>query len=84
MQGDKVIVRAFRGKPLVRRVWESDAVSVFIHSEDQYRRRLEGIAHLWAVCFLRSDVFQFQELPEGVEGTVQDEAFWASLTPYTD
>lgn len=81
-QGTLVIVRARGGKPLIRRVWESFPDAVCIYSEEQYQRRINNIQHLQPVCFPRSDAFVHQELPDGVEGTPQDDAFWASLKGY--
>ena len=57
MRGELVVVRAFGGQPLVRRVWAADASTVYICGEQEFQRRLSGDETVWPVGFPREDVF---------------------------
>ena len=59
MKGDKVIVRAFRNKPLVRRVWEVTSDVIFICSEENYNALSSGNEGLLPVGFPREDVYRY-------------------------
>jgi hypothetical protein len=59
MKGDKVIVRTFRNKPLVRRVWEVASDVVFICSEENYQTLLSGKEGLLPVGFPREYVYRY-------------------------
>lgn len=84
MQGDTVLVRAYRGRALILRVWEANAETVYVCSEENYRKMSEGIAAEWPIGFARKDVFVYQHSAtlKSVHGTIQDDAFWKNLTPY--
>jgi hypothetical protein len=58
-QGQRVFVRAFGGKILVRRVWEATPDVVYICSEDNYERLSKGLLGLWPVAFPREYVFRY-------------------------
>ena len=59
MQGDLVIVRAFRGKPLVRRVWDKVGHGVYITDDAHFKRLLAGEKISQPVGFPREDVFRY-------------------------
>lgn len=59
MRGDKVIVRSFGGRPLVRRVWAADEHGVYISAEGEYQKLSRGEEALSPVGFPREDVFRF-------------------------
>lgn len=59
MNGDRVIARDFRGKPLVRRVWESTSQKVYICTDETYDLMLGGDTERHAVGFPRTDVFKY-------------------------
>lgn len=58
MRGEKVIVRAFDGEPLVRLIWEVSQKAVYICSEEGYQRLLAGEPWL-PIGFPKNDVFQY-------------------------
>lgn len=85
MRGDTVIVRAFRGVPLVRRVWETTPQAIYICSEERFQRLWRGEREWPATGFPREDVFQydvplFTELEANWQG---DPSVWDKATPYT-
>lgn len=59
MKGDKVIVRAFRNKALVRIVWEVVSDVVFICSEENYNALSNGKNGLLPVGFPREYVYRY-------------------------
>jgi hypothetical protein len=59
MKGDKVIVRAFRNKALVRIVWEVASDVVFICSEENYKTLASGKEGLLPVGFPREFVYRY-------------------------
>lgn len=59
MRGDKVIVRSFGNRPLVRRVWGADEHGVYISAEGEYQKLSRGEEALSPVGFPREDVFSF-------------------------
>lgn len=80
MKGDFVIVRAFGGEALVRRVWEVAGNTVFISAPEQYARLAEGQEALWPVGFPRRDVFHYDPALAGpiTSGNID----WRELRPY--
>jgi hypothetical protein len=68
MRGEKVIVRAFGDRPLIRRVWSADEYGVYISAEQEFQKLARGEDALLPVGFPREDVFQFD--PE-VAATVE-------------
>ena len=58
-KGDKVIVRTFRGQPLIRRVWEVAQDVVFICSEENYKALSSGEDGLLPVGFPREYVYRY-------------------------
>lgn len=59
MRGDRVIVRSFGGRPLVRRVWAADEHGVYISAEQEFQKLTRGEEALAPVGFPRADVFAF-------------------------
>lgn len=59
MNGDRVIVRDFRDKPLVRRVWESTSQKVYICTDETYDLLLSGNSERHAIGFPRSCVYKY-------------------------
>lgn len=57
MRGERVIVRAFDGEPLIRLIWEVSPTAVYICSEEGYQRLLAGGAWIPG-GFPRNDVFR--------------------------
>ncbi len=83
MQGDKVIVRAFRGKPLERRVCEVTKGKVFVCRPDLLDQCQQGEA--WPVGFPAGDVFSFDpDLLNRLENADRSElaSIWRGARPY--
>ena len=78
MKGDMVIVRAFRGVPLVRRVWEEDENGIYITDEVHFNRLMAGEDTVQPIGFPREDVFKYD--PEITVET--DNLDWDRLTPF--
>jgi hypothetical protein len=83
---DTVIVRAYRGEPLARRVWEATPEAVYICTEERFQM-LEARMRVWpATGFPREDVFVYDPaLLEELQAHWQtDPSVWDRATPYTD
>lgn len=59
MRGELVIVRAFGGVPLVRRIWEEAGQGVYITTDTIFEKLLAGDNKFQPVGFSREDVFRF-------------------------
>jgi hypothetical protein len=60
MRGDLVIVRAFGGVPLIRRVWEETERGVYITDDTYFKRLMTGEeGTIQPVGFPREDVFRY-------------------------
>ncbi len=81
MKGDKVIVQAFGGEPLIRRVWEVSPEAVFICSEENYHTLARGEEGLWPVGFLKEFVFCYNSEID-LENWRSAPALWGQLIPY--
>ena len=86
MQGDYVIVRAFGGVPLIRRVWEEDERGVYVTDDSHLERLLAGDPeiHPPLAGFPREDVFRYDaKLAASIEHPQRSEGWdWNQLTPY--
>ena len=83
MQGDLVIVRAFRGVPLIRRVWEEVEYGVYITDDTCFERLLAGETTCWPVGFPCEDVFHFDPaLAKEMDALYQTGKWdWTKLVP---
>ena len=85
IQGQQVVVRGFSGQPLIRKVWEVTEAAVFVCTDKNFQRLVEGYDALWPVGFPREDVFQFD--PEVLNSTVNlstpTERLWCKLVPWS-
>jgi len=61
MKGDLVIVRAFGGATLVRRVWAVKNGLIYIADEKEFGKREAGQDALEPIGFPVSDVFAYDE-----------------------
>jgi len=77
MRGDIVIVRAFGGKALKRRVWDVGDTVVYITNDEQFERLVAGKRAVEPVGFPKEDVFKDTE-NESSDDTVD----WARLAPW--
>lgn len=81
-RGDRVIVRAFGKKALVRRVWEELPGVVYIVTEENYGALIAGATGLWPVGFPRDDVFIYDATMDIPQRAEQPSEFWETLKPY--
>ena len=80
MQGDLVIVRAFGGIPLVRRVWLETPTTAAVASEEIYQQLKAGRPCPPPIGFPRRDVFVHEE---GFEEKWPEQAeLWTKLRHY--
>lgn len=79
MRGQKVVVRAFGGKALVRRVWVADEDAVYVFDEQEFVLAVRGQQTLLPVGFPRKDVFEYEPGLEGHMASVD----WRRLRPWT-
>lgn len=77
MRGDLVIVRAFGGVPLVRRVWEEEGRGVYITDDTHFKRLMAGEnGTIQPVGFPREDVFKFDPEIAAVMDELIDNGKW--------
>jgi len=85
MRGDKVIVRAFGGEPLIRLIWNVYPDIIDICDEEGYQRLLAGESWI-PIGFPRKDIFQYD--PGVVEELMREwrgnPAIWESLSIWLD
>ncbi len=83
MRGDLVIVRAFRGVPLIRRIWEEVEHGVYITDDSHLERLLAGEKTIQPVGFQREDVFRYDpELAKDMDTLCQTAKWdWTKLVP---
>lgn len=81
MRGDLAVVKDVSGCALVRRVWDRTASAVFIHSEDEWQKRIRGERSLDPVGFPVEDVFA---LDDKARSAIENPCSvnWLGLTPY--
>ena len=60
MKGNRVIVRAYGGEPLVRRVWEVEPGVVYITDDVHLQRLLMGDETVPPAPFPQADVFKYR------------------------
>jgi hypothetical protein len=81
MQGEKVIVRAFGGEPLIRLVWEAGPEVVYICTEEGYKKLMAR--EKWIpLGFPQEDVFSYDPVLVDVllEQWARDPSLWERLT----
>ncbi len=83
MRGDIVIVRAFGGEPLVRRIWEDAGPGVYITTDIIFGNLLAGDNKFQPVGFPREDVFKFDpEIAAEMDTLIETGKWdWAKLVP---
>jgi hypothetical protein len=79
MRGQTVVVKEFNGLPLVVRIWEVRDSGVFIHSEEEFNRRMRGEKPLDPVGFPYEDVFEYDEAAK--EQLKKDRVDWRRFSP---
>ena len=61
MRGQTIVLRAFRGEPLLRLLWSVSEKAVFIHSQEEFEKRTSGEKSLDPVGFPLEDAFEYDE-----------------------
>lgn len=59
MRGETVIVRAFGGKPLIKKVWSLGARVVYLTDAEEMEKLLAGMVALPPIGFPKEDVFKY-------------------------
>jgi hypothetical protein len=75
-RGDTVIVRAFGGKALKRRVWDVDDGLVYITNDEEFEKLVAGKPAVEPIGFPTEDIFCLSEN----EST--DPTEWSQLVPW--
>lgn len=78
MRGEIVLVRAFGGKPLKRRVWDVGVGVVYITNDEQFQNLLAGRRAVKPIGFPREDVFKDIQNQFLDHGTID----WSKLVPW--
>ncbi|MGO9529804.1 MAG: hypothetical protein ACLP3B_01360 [Syntrophobacteraceae bacterium] len=84
MRGDLVIARAYKGIPLIRRVWDADERGVYLTDDIHYEMLLAGKDCAPQLGFPREDVFLYDA---NLASALQDDEAgknwrWEGLIPY--
>ncbi len=79
MRGQLVVAKEFNGSPLVVRAWDYNDSGVFIHSEEEFNKRMRGEKALDPVGFPYGDVFEYDHAAE--EQLEKDSVDWKKLSP---
>jgi hypothetical protein len=74
MRGDVVLVRAFGGKALKRRVWDVGESVVYVTNDEQFEKLIAGKRAIEPIGFPKEDVFNDAETESS-----GDEIDWALL-----
>jgi len=84
MQGDLVIVRAYGGKPLVRRIWAEDETGIYITDDNQLKRLIAGKSAIPPIGFPKEDVFKYDpSLAAAIDDVSGNGGWdWNKLTPF--
>jgi hypothetical protein len=61
MRGQIVVVKDVNESLLIRRVWDCSGKCVYIHSEEEWDKRIRGEKSLEPVGFPVEDVFQYDD-----------------------
>lgn len=81
MRGDLVVVKEFGGRPLIRRVWDSNDEVVYVCSEERYNFLLSGEDDRYPIGFPREYVFGYDQSIVGTLSSLWqvDPNIWNSL-----
>jgi hypothetical protein len=89
MKGASVLVRAFGGVPLARKVWGEGQRVIYITDDEGFKRLAAGRAIVSPVGFPKEDVFQFDDrLFRRLESAVKRRdtrnlpGIWSEAKPY--
>jgi len=79
MRGQIIVVKDVTAKALKVRLWDFNDIGVFIHSEEEFHKRMTGQEYLNPVVFPIEDAFEYDILAEKeLSATDVD---WSKLKP---
>jgi hypothetical protein len=86
MKGQDIVIKDVSGTPVVVKYWSACRAGVFVHSKEEFDKRMQGEKHLEPVGVPATDVFVYDdnarlEIAALAKGRVVN---WAILTPYRD
>lgn len=79
MRGETVIVRAFGGRPLIKKIWSVGARVVYLLDETDLEKMLAGGGGVQPIGFPKEDVFRYDPETAGA----LSEAIWPKLIQWT-
>jgi hypothetical protein len=79
MRGQLIVVKDVSCIALVVRLWDLNDTGVFIHSEEEFHKRMGGEKALDPVGFPYQDVFEYDEAAK--EQLEKDSVDWRKLSP---
>lgn len=84
MRGDNIIIRAYKGEPVVLRVWGIDGDVVFATGARNFRMLVAGLSGPAPMGHPIGYVFSFDDelLQKYQKGAIALDDFWQSLRPY--
>lgn len=83
MEGDTVVVRAYRGEPKLARVWKIGTGFIFVCSEANYQVLKSGKKGLWPVGVPKEDVFRYNPKQDNLlKNWRNDPVLWEHLVHY--
>lgn len=81
MRGDMVIVKDWKGRALVRKVWSIDEMAVYIVTDDGFKE-LQAGGEIIPAGFRREAVFRYSG--ETQTELSEERLDWSSLEPYSN
>jgi hypothetical protein len=81
MRGEQVIVRAYGGRPLIRKIWDIQEGAVLIVEDGQFQLLINNDARaVGPIGFPKEDVFQFD--PVYAKSMNKKDPDWSILKPF--
>ncbi|MGI9107676.1 MAG: hypothetical protein ACR2G4_15670 [Pyrinomonadaceae bacterium] len=91
MQGEDILIRAFRGVPLTRKVWDIGERVVYATDAKGLERLSAGLSAPPPIGFPKEDVFKFDErLYKRLQGAIKRHdtlnlsGIWSEAKPYLE
>ncbi|MBI4844528.1 MAG: hypothetical protein HY809_09435 [Nitrospirae bacterium] len=84
MNGEIIIARAYRDKPLIRRIWSSNEKVVFITNNEQFQLLTEGLDAIEPIGFPKEDIFQYDESMADLINKGMDNIDWNILRKWSN
>jgi hypothetical protein len=81
MRGQLVVVKDVDGALLIRRAWDCSEKGIYIHSEEEWKKRMNGEKSLEPVGFPVEDVFRYDD--KAKTELASPSPSWEKLTPFS-